>query len=148
VPVCEQLRQEKTIEVGGQPFDISRRNFDLRIVLPRLLARAGIQGQTEYVERCGLGPVSVKTPTRSYPFFVHAQPKDGRLQLCDYPTTLRASQEVIELALGDGALQAGSKRQRLLEAKEIENFHKALGILLQRPEAVHFADHVHIEYDE
>ena len=85
----------------------------------------------------------LKGISRSFPFFVDTALEGGRLVFYDYPTTLRASHEAVQLTLAGPYLGYG-KYHSVLDEKEINNFERTLRILLQKPDAVRFRDNVEI----
>lgn len=147
LPVCRALVDATELAVGDRPVDIRQNAFDFNVVIPRDLARAGLEGRQAFVQKRGLMSTSVASHGRPYPFFVDATVVGDRLQLIDYPTTLSASYEAVQLLLGSGALTGRSEEHRRLEAKEIANFQKTIEIFLQKEEAVRFSDRVHMAYD-
>ncbi len=143
VPVCNALIEKDSIEVSGDEVDIQGDNFDFHIVLPGSLSGACHHGARRFVKDQGLQDLSLSPNGggRSYPFFVEAEIGEGNLQLFDYPTTLGASYQAIEVALAAGFL-GQTESQKVLEAKEIANFHRTLEILLQGPDATGFAHRI------
>jgi hypothetical protein len=145
VPVCKWLEAASEIIIDGAKHDISKDDYDFTVVVPRKLSRASTEGLKDFVKRRKLSQISVDAHARHYPFFVNAALKKSRLQFVDFPTTLRASYEAIRLTLSSDSLREGA-HEALLEAKEIENFVKALLIQLKSPEAAGFRNNVHIKY--
>ena len=143
VPVCNALIEKDVIEVGGEEVDIRGDNFDFYIVLPASLSGACHQGARRFAKEQGLQDLSISPNGggRSYPFFVGVEIEGGNLQLFDYPTTLGASYQAIEVTLASGFL-GQTESQKVLEAKEIANFHRTLEILLQGPDATGFTHRI------
>lgn len=143
VPVCQELVERQTVTVGGAEVDISRNNFDFTIVLPATLIDASIQGARKFTKTWNTPEFVLKTSTRSYPFYVKSTVQDGRVIFYDYPTTLRASRDAIQIALAGPYLGYG-KYHEILEEKEIANFERTISILLQDGVAAGFRDNVKI----
>lgn len=149
LPVCTALAQREEIEMDGKTIDISRDNFDFHIVLPSTLSLAGHEGARRFKK--GRGLVDFNLPSlgagRPYPFFVDGECRDGRFQVYDYPTTLAASYDAIELALANDFL-GQTDDHRVLERKEIANFQRTLEILLLKPEAAELAGNIQFIQDQ
>ncbi|HJQ57996.1 MAG TPA: STING domain-containing protein [Vineibacter sp.] len=143
-PVCEWIERNKKITIDAVEHDISHDNYDFTVAIPRTLSAASVDGQRRFAEKNNLKPSTIKGENRSYPFFVNAEMKGGRLQLVDYPTTLRASYDTIQLVLASGALKPITGEETLLEEKELRNFHRVLENLLARQEPGSFKENVHI----
>jgi hypothetical protein len=110
-------------------------DYDFNIYMPRSVAKASVENRDSLVQKLGLRPFAVgPNPGRPYSFFVKAAAEDGRTQFVDYPTTLRASYDVIDLTLRSGALGERQETRKLMSEQEIRNFAKAIGFLLERPE--------------
>jgi len=147
VPVCSALADLDSIDVNGAPVDISADNFDFHVVLPTSLSCASPEGAKRFVKDKSLVQLSLQPPGngRAYPLFVEATTSGGRLQLYDYPTTLAASHEAIKLALATGFLGETDHHQ-ILDNKEIENFKRALLIMLKDdPKATEFTNNITFE---
>lgn len=141
LPVCQELANAKTVEVGGKNVDLSADNFDFTIVLPKTLSDASVQGAKKFCKDTGVADFAVKAGSRSFPFYVQSSVVAGRLIFYDFPTTLRASHEAVQLALAGPYLGYG-KHHAVLDAKEINNFERTVRLLLARPEAAEFRDNV------
>lgn len=142
--VCSILIERDEIEVDGKMVDISGDNFDFNVVLPADLSGASPQGAASFVKEHGLAPLNLEPISgkgRPYPLHVMAGLENGRLQIYDYPTTLRASYAAIQLALASTSL-GKTKDHEILERKEIHNFQKTIGLMLDEPQAVEFAKNV------
>lgn len=135
IPVRDHLADLPELKAGDQTFDIRRNNFDFTILVPIALADAGVAGRNNYVRTTGLDLVAVGKPPRVYDFYVDPKPENGRVQLADYPTTLRASHDAIGLVLRPGAVGEAADERLRMEEREIDNFIKALEHLLREPEA-------------
>tara|TARA_R110002096_G_scaffold233047_2_gene423008 strand:+ start:7437 stop:8444 length:1008 start_codon:yes stop_codon:yes gene_type:complete len=145
VPVCSTLANLDHLDVAGETIDLTDDNFDFHVVLPASLAKANREGARRFVKDRGLLDLNLPTggAGRSYPFYVGGECRDGRLQIYDYPTTLGASYQAIEIALANGFL-GQTDHHRVLERKEIVNFQRTLEILLgQQPEAAELSDNIH-----
>lgn len=140
-PVCQELANSRTIHLEGVEIDISKGNFDLTIVLPKSLSDASIEGAQKFCKAKGVKDFSVKASARAFPFFVDSALQNGRLLFYDYPTTLRASHEAVQLALAGPYIGHG-KYHSLLDEKEINNFERTLRLLLTRPGAAGFREKV------
>jgi hypothetical protein len=145
-PIGKRLFELKQIRLDGKMIGISKGNYDFNIVVPRSLSDAGVEGRDAYVQRAGLRSFKLPHPGPRYDFFVYPELKDGRVQFADYPTTLRASRDVIRLALRQGALGERADAQQKMEELEMRDFVKALKFLLQEPDAAKFRSQVKIQF--
>jgi len=143
LPVCRELARNGKIKVGDSEVDLKTTEFCFRIVLPKSLSDASIEGAKKFCKQKGVQDYQLKGASRSFPFFVDTKLENKRLVFYDYPTTLRASHEAVQLALA-GPYMGYSKYHAVLDEKEINNFERTLRILLQRPEAADFRDNVDI----
>jgi predicted nucleotide-binding protein len=146
LPVGKNLSGLKEVTVSDRSVDISGGNYDFWIVVPDSLSDAGVEGRNVYVQRRGLLSFKLTQPPRGYDLFVHPEPQNGRVQFVDYPTTLRASRDVIHLAVPQNALGQHADIRERMEEREISNFVKALTFLLREPEAAGLRSHVEIRY--
>lgn len=140
-PVCQELANSKTISLEEVEIDVSKGNFNLTIVLPKTLSDASIEGAKKFCKEKGVKEFSLRTSVRSFPFFVDSALQNGRLVFYDYPTTLRASHESVQLALAGPYIGYG-KYHSVLDDKEINNFERTLRLLLRRPGAAGFRENV------
>ncbi len=132
------------MEIGGEQVDISKDNFDFHIVLPRSLSDASMQGAKRFAKTANFTTFDLSTVGgRKYPFYVNVVQQNGRVAFYDYPTTLNASHEAVQLALAGPYLGTG-KHHEILDAREIANFERTIRILLQRPNAAEFRDNIKI----
>lgn len=141
VPVCQELANAKTVKLGDIEFDLSDDHFDFTIVLPKTLSDASVQGAKRFCKDKGVQDFAVKAGSRSFPFYVDSKLEEGRLTFYDFPTTLRASHEAVQLALSGPYIGYG-KHHAVLDDKEISNFERTVRILLARPQAAEFRDKV------
>lgn len=141
LPVCQELAAIQSVNVGGVGVDISKDNFDFTIVLPASLSDASIQGARKFTKAHNAQEFVLKTTSRSFPFYVSTSVAAGRVVFYDYPTTLRASHEAIQIALAGPYLGKG-KHHAVLDQKEIVNFQRTLHILLQDGGAAEFRENV------
>jgi hypothetical protein len=142
LPVCQQLANQSHVTVGGKEIDISQDNFDFTIVLPKSLSDASIYGAKKFVKVKNADQFQLNVSSRPYNFYVDAVMENGRVVFYDYPTTLGASHEAVQIALAGPFLAAGQKRQMILDAKEIANFVRTLDILLLKPSCAEFRDNI------
>lgn len=140
-PVCRELANRKTVHLAGVEIDVSKGNFDLTIVLPKTLSDASIEGAKKFCKEKGVKDFSLSTSARPFPFFVDSTLRDGRLVFYDYPTTLRASHEAVQLALAGPYIGYGNYHS-VLDDKEINNFERTLRLLLRRPTAAESRENV------
>ena len=143
LPVCQELANTSSVKVGDSEINLKTTKFCFRIVLPKTLSDASIEGAKRFCKDKGVQDYQLKGTSRSFPFFVDWKLEAGRLIFYDYPTTLRASHEAIQLALA-GPYMGYGKYHALLDEKEINNFERTLRILLMRPQTAQFRDHVEI----
>jgi len=141
LPVCQKLASLSTVTVERTKVDISNDNFDLTIVLPKSLSEASIEGAKKFIKERKLKHFTLATEGRSFPFYISSTLKRNRLVFFDYPTTLRASHDAVQMALAGPFLGYG-KHHAVLDSKEINSFHRTLTILLETPPAAEFRDNV------
>jgi predicted nucleotide-binding protein len=141
LPVCQELARRTHVQVGGTDVDIRQDNFDFTIVLPAALSDASIQGARKFTKKQNADDFSLKTDTRTYPFYVNSSVVGGRVTFYDYPTTLRASHEAVRIALAGAYLGYGN-HHAVLDKKEIYNFERTLRLLLRDGTAAEFRDNV------
>ena len=139
--MCQELANAKAVKLGGVDVDLSKDNFDFTIVLPKSLSDASVQGAKRFCKDKGVQDFEVKAGSRSFPFYVDSKLEEGRLIFYDFPTTLRASHEAVQLALS-GPYIGYSEHHAVLDDKEINNFERTVRILLARPQAAEFRDNV------
>lgn len=143
LPVCQELANRSWVTIAGARIDISKDNFDFTIVLPRSLSEASIEGAKKFCKTKKLKHFILRTKGRPFPFYVRSTLRYNRLLFFDYPTTLRASHDAVQIALAGPFLGYG-KHHAALDSKEINNFERTLLILLDRPPATEFRDNVDI----
>jgi hypothetical protein len=141
LPVCQELARLSQVTIGRRKVDISNDNFDLTVVLPKSLSEASIEGAKKFTKQQKLSHFTLKTAGRSFPFYINSKVKNKRLLFFDYPTTLRASHDAVQMALA-GPFLGRDKHYSILDRKEINNFHRTLRILLDTPSAAEFRDNV------
>jgi hypothetical protein len=135
-PVSRHLNSgetRNTVEtIAYETFD-----YDFNIYMPKILEDVSVEYRNLLVQKLKLRPFTVGQkpdpgrPDRSYSFFVKAAAENGRTQFVDYPTTLSASYDVINLALGgDGSLGAREDTKKVMGEQEIRNFAKAVRFIL------------------
>jgi Predicted nucleotide-binding protein containing TIR-like domain len=144
LPVCQELANRKSLTIGDIEVDISKDNFDFTVVLPKSLSDASVQGAKRFVKSRGIDGFALETSGRPYHFYVSGALEQGRVVFYDYPTTLGASHEAVQIALAGPFLSSGKGRHAILDAKEISNFARTLDILLSKREAAEFRDNVKI----
>jgi hypothetical protein len=140
VPLSGHLSAGETRNPEGAPaYDQS--DYDFNIYMPSSLVEADPKRRDITVKKLGLHPFAVgrkpdpnRSPDRPYPFFVKPEVENGRVQFVDIPTTLRASYDVINLALQDGFGERDDIRA-LMDDQERLNFAKAINFLLNGPES-------------
>lgn len=143
LPVGRTLAARESVAVDKTPVDISGKRFRLQIVLPRRLGEASREAASRFFQQRGLRDVALETPDRAYPFHLRVGLVEGRPVFYDYPTTLRASHEALQMILPRGAGPDG-ERYSLIEERELSNFERMLGTLLRRPQAAAFRDRVEV----
>lgn len=141
LPVCQELANARVVKVGDTEIDLTADNFDFTIVFPKALSDASVQGAKRFCKDRGVQEFSIRAGSRAFPFYVNSKLEADRLVFYDFPTTLRASHEAIQLALSGPYLGYG-KYHAVLDDKEINNFERTLRILLARPAAAEFRDSV------
>jgi hypothetical protein len=132
--VRDALVEEKEIRIDSQPIEYSE--FLLRILVPRKLAELDPGNLKKRVKH--LRAVTLETSFRDFPFYVYGDYTPGEsdvLELLDIPTTLCASERIIELILKRESIGKSFEKDKL-ESKEINNFKKALESLTENYEDI------------
>jgi hypothetical protein len=142
---CKELAMKKNFEISGTLYDLTNDNFDFYIVIPDKGANSSHEAYNRFVRHNHLLQVEIPTTTspRPFPFFVSTDVRNGRLQLYDLPTTLRASRELIRMAVPQGTNKEEMER---LDQKEIQNFKLTIDFLLNEPDSSDFRDNIHLVY--
>jgi hypothetical protein len=143
LPVCQALARLESIRVNGTDIEISGKSFRLRIVLPKTLAEASREEAMRFLNDQRVANVTLASENRAYPFHLGVTRENDLSVFYDYPTTLRASHEMIQIALA-GELAGDADRYFLVEEREINNFERTLGVLLNDPRCAEFRDNVEI----
>lgn len=128
--VRDALVEGKEIRIDSQPIEYT--DFSLRILVPRKLSELDPGNLKKKVKH--LRKVTLETSFRDFPFYVYGDyipGKSEKLELLDIPTTLRASEKIIELILQRDSIGKSFEKDKL-EGKEIGNFKKALGNLTEK----------------
>lgn len=120
-------------------------DYIFEVLIPSSLREANWQGAQHHTQQRRLQRVQVQNPGghRPFPFFTEAQTNaDGVTVFTDYPTTLRSSDEAVDLIFGTSSLRTDDLRQ-VFDQKEIANFRKTLRLLIEREVgAISFRDRV------
>ena len=127
VKVYEALddRREITIDQRSQEYE----DFSLIVLIPKTLRELESNRLKRIVR--DLRQVSVRTEFRGFPFYVQGDvdvESTKKLELLDIPTTLLASEEIIEMLMAWSAV-GESIEEAKLERREIDNFRKTLNYL-------------------
>jgi predicted nucleotide-binding protein len=151
IPVYKHLQEAHHVQIEGQQYDLQKGNYQMVIMLPQSLRRAGIADRDDYVKANGLLPFKFSEGRREYGFFVYPPAPDGIIRFADYPTTLRSSAEIIKLTLQEprqfGRSAAFEKIQEQMERQEVANFRKALDWLMESSNEVpRLKDKITYEY--
>jgi hypothetical protein len=85
--------------------------------------------------------VALATAGRAYPFHLVLGLEEDRPTFYDSPITLRALHDALQMVL---AADSYPDRYSLIEEREINNFERTLGRLLEEPQAADFRDLVRI----
>ncbi len=143
--VCRVLYRTPDLKVEGRTFDLTRDIFDFNIVLPDSALDASHAGFLKFTRSRKLTQIQVTgdDQSRRFPFFVDSTVENGRVQMFDYPTTLRAAREAIALASNRNL---ADEEMTMLETREIRNFASTLEKLLQSPDAADFRDNIRLRY--
>ncbi len=139
--ICAELIKVDKVEIGGKNFDLSKDIFDFTIVLPDDISTMGHPGVNKFKRENNLIDFEIPRKSRPFPFYVKQESVNGRVKFYDFPTTLRASSETINLIYPPGM---GSSNREFLGQKELRNFEKILKFLLTLPEAAEFRDNIKI----
>lgn len=121
-------RREITIDERSQEYD----DFTLVVLVPNSLRDLQASRLKRIVR--DLHQVSVKTEFRGFPFYVMGDvdvKSTRRLELFDIPTTLLASEEIIEMLMSRSAVGESIEEEKL-ERREIDNFRKTLNYLKRK----------------
>lgn len=143
LPTCLEIARLPCVMVGGKEFAIKGDNFEFTIVLPKSLSDASRAGATKFFKSERVEHIVIQLPNRSYPTYVSSEITAGRVNIFDFPTTLRASHEAVRIALA-GQFLGQTRHHDSLDRKEIANFSKTLNILLQKPDAANIRDNIRI----
>lgn len=141
---CQELADQRQLTLNGNMYDLSKDNYDFYIIIPDKGADASHEAYQKFVRRHALQQTEIRprrTGARPFPFFISADTKEGRLQLYDLPTTLRASRETIKLVMPSNTTRL---ELEMLEIKEIRNFRRTIEFLLKEPESDSFCDNIHL----
>lgn len=154
VKVVAALQERKDIKLkikrdaeDQQAIPIGFARFLLRVIIPDSLSDVA---HGSLLNKVGQHlHITLSTPFRDFPFYIHLKdrssilenlPAPGAakddlhtelLEVFDIPTTLLASREAIDLILKDSFLGTDKDREKLA-TREIQNFKKTLGFLIQR----------------
>ncbi|MBS1914422.1 MAG: nucleotide-binding protein [Bacteroidetes bacterium] len=141
--VCKAFARTSRFTVGNQEFDLTTGAYDFWIVLPDAVNKASHAGYHEFARSRGLVEVAIvgDDQARPFPFFVSTIVEEGRLQMFDYPTTLRAAYDAVAIAGGNNL---SDEEQAMLEERETRNFESTLLTLLENADAAGFKRRVHI----
>ena len=107
-------RREITIDQRSQEYD----DFSLIVLIPKTLRELESNRLKRIVR--DLRQVSVRTEFRGFPFYVQGDvdvESTRKLELLDIPTTLLASEEIIEMLMARSAVSKASKRRNLSGGK-------------------------------
>jgi hypothetical protein len=121
-------QHEITLDGRVQEYD----DFALVVLVPNSLRELQASRLNRIVRN--LRQVSVKTEFRGFPFYAMGDidlEKTGRLELFDIPTTLLASEEIIQMLMTRSAVGEGIEEDRLAR-REIDNFRKTLNYLKKK----------------
>lgn len=122
------------------PFFLKK--FKLVVIIPDILLDAGYSGELErQIAKYGLVDSDLSTNRRVRPFGIYWKVqteeeiiKDGFV-FYDFPTTLNASQQIIELMLRDGTMnEKNVEIEEVVGEKEIFNFIKTIRYKLRTTE--------------
>lgn len=139
IPVNRLIDDRKVIDKKTkEKFNFKGRNYDLIINIPRLASNAAVEVRNRYARECKWEAVDTEKekqtneqPDRSYSFFAYPESNnDDPIHFCDYPTTLRASSDAINLVIPQQALGEKADERDLLERREARTFFRALEHLL------------------
>jgi hypothetical protein len=121
---------------GGQEsyaIDLSEGNYEFIIMLPDNDSTASHAGVKRFMKSYDLVQIRIMgdDKTRQFPFYVNIQQlQDNQYKLYDYPTTLRAAIETVELI--SNQYNFSSDETNDMEEREIDNFKQILESLLKR----------------
>lgn len=131
------------------------RTFKLIIIIPDLLLDSGYEGALERkIAKYGLVDTNINTERRKRPFGIYWKKqseeeieKNGFI-FYDFPTTLHASQKIIELILRDGRMnEKDIDIEEIIGEKEIFNFIKTLKYKLRTTKKVYMRESIEIISD-
>ena len=140
---CLELSQTDDFELDGNHYDMTSDAFEFYIMMPMGGSKSSHEAYRKFVRKNKLKQIEIKSTKspRTFPFFISSEVKEGKIQLYDLPTTLRASSDTIKLVL---PIQTPAREIEQLEKKEIINFRRTLEYLLKEPEAIDFQENIHI----
>jgi hypothetical protein len=127
-----KVKDEKGAEIVERT-PLAYDSFVLHIVIPDKLSEI-TKGSLQSNVRT-LVQIAIETPFRDFPFYIRAKdynrnPKRA-LSAFDFPTTLLASRNAIELILGGRSVGLTTDQEQL-EQREIRNFARTLGLLINK----------------
>jgi hypothetical protein len=143
LPTCLEIARLQDVKIGRKKIAIKSNNFDFTIVLPKTLSDASVAGATMFFKSQQVQQIAIPLSNRSYPTYVSSNVAGDRINIFDFPTTLRASHDAVRIALA-GSFMGTTRHHASLDQKEIANFAKTLRILLQKPDAASIRDNVKI----
>lgn len=131
------------------------KNYKIVVIIPDILLDSGYDGGLERkIAKYGLVDTDINTERRKRPFGIYWKKqteeevaKDGFV-FYDFPTTLDASQKIIELMLRDGQMnEKDADIEEIVGEKEIFNFIKTLKYKLRTTEKVYMRSSIEIVSD-
>ena len=146
---CKALLKTSNYKFRDKYYDFTRSKFILKVVLPDKGSDIGYDGYYNFLNKMGFDSkkdqIIVQGESRNFPFFIDSVPKNGRILLYDYPTTLMASIDSIKYMI-PYQNTSRSERERI-QNREIVNFERTLRRLLdENQDASSFRDNVQIVY--
>lgn len=123
-PVVDELARSSKFKVG----DVEYRPTGLTVVLPNDLDADIKKCASIYYESKEMVGAQINVRNRPRPLYAMCDRDQKTVSFCDMPTTLESLNKAIDMYLRVGHI-GKSKRQSLLERRELENFRKVLGLL-------------------
>jgi len=124
-----KISRKENQKLVEEKYDYINSNIEINILLPDRISELEPLRLKSKLKK--FSQISLKTPFRSFPFYVKGELPEGsnKLELIDIPTTLLASKFAIEKVFDDNFLNHRNNRE-IIERKEILNFEKTMRVLI------------------
>lgn len=120
-PVVDELAHDPKFKVGDDEY----RPTELVVVVPKDLDADVKKRSSIYYMSKNMVGVEIEVRNRPRPLYAMCDRDQKTVSFCDMPTTLESLNKAIDMYLRVGHI-GKSRRQALLERRELENFRKVL----------------------